>query len=109
MTEIFKDGKTGKFVNHKITVLVSDSFVWVYESLKKPVEHAETIYKKEFTKENNSRETALSEAEIFYRKNLTIKGVQLKVSDLFIPLLPTAFDVAGSFYYPRFFNKYCGI
>ena len=109
LTEIFKDGKTGKFVNHKITVLVSDSFVWVYESLKKPVEHAETIYKKEFTKENNSRETALSEAEIFYRKNLTIKGVQLKVSDLFIPLLPTAFDVAGSFYYPRFFNKYCGI
>ena len=70
LTEIFKDGKTGKFVNHKITVLVTDSFVWVYESLEKPVKHAETIYKKEFTKENNSRETALSEAEIFYRKNL---------------------------------------
>ena len=70
LTEIFKDGKTGKLVNHKITVQVTDSFVWVYESLGKPVKHAETIYKKEFTKENNSRETALSEAEIFYRKNL---------------------------------------
>ena len=70
LTEIFKDGKTGKFVNHKITVLVTDSFVWVYESLEKPVEHAETIYKKEFTKDDNSREIALSEAEIFYRKNL---------------------------------------
>jgi hypothetical protein len=70
LTEIFKDGKTGKFVNHKITVQVTDSFVWVYESLEKPVEHAETIYKKEFTKDDNSRQIALSEAEIFYRKNL---------------------------------------
>ena len=70
LTEIFKDGKTGKFVNHKITVLVTDSFVWVYESLEKPVKHAETIYKKEFNKNDNSRQIALSEAEIFYRKNL---------------------------------------
>ncbi len=29
----------------------------------------------------------------------TIKGVQLKVSDLFILSLSTAFDAAGSFYF----------
>ncbi len=70
LTEIFKDGKTGKFVSHKITVMVTDSFVWVYESVEKPVEHVETIYKKEFTKDDNSRQTVLSEAEIFFRENL---------------------------------------
>ena len=73
LTEIFKDGKTGKFVNHKITVQVTDSFVWVYESLEKPVKHAETIYKKEFTKDDNSRKIALSEAEFFFRENLKRK------------------------------------
>jgi hypothetical protein len=73
LAEIFKDGKTGKFVSHKMTVSVKDSSIWVYESVKKPVEHIETIYKKEFTKDDNSRETALSEAEIFFRENLKRK------------------------------------
>ena len=75
LTEIFKDGKTGKFVSHKITVLVTDSFVWVYESVEKPVRHVESIYKKEFTKEDNSRETALSEAEFFFKESLKRKKV----------------------------------
>ncbi len=73
LTEIFKDGKIGKFVSHKITVLVTDSFVWIYESIEKPVEHAETLYKKEFIKENNSRQIALSEAEICFRQNIKRK------------------------------------
>ena len=69
LTEIFKDGKTGKVVSHKITVLVTDSFVWVYETNHKPIQHTETLYRKEFVKGDNlSRVIALSEAESFFRQ-----------------------------------------
>ena len=61
LTEIFKNGKTGKVVKNKKAVRVTDNFVWVYET-----RHRETLYKKEFAKGDNlSREIALSEAESF--------------------------------------------
>ena len=68
LTEIFKDGKTGKVVKNKRIARVTDSFVWVYEAIDKPIQHAETLYKREFLKNDNSRQLALSEAESFFRQ-----------------------------------------
>ena len=62
LTEIFKDGKTGKVVKNKKAVRVTDNFVWVYET-----RHRETLYKKEFIQGDDlTRAIALSEAESFF-------------------------------------------
>ncbi len=62
LTEIFKDGKTGKVVKNKKAVRVTDNFVWVFDT-----RHRETLYRKEFTQGDNlTRGIALSEAESFF-------------------------------------------
>ena len=48
-----------------------------------------------------AEENSLSETAFF---ELGIKGVELKVSDLFIPSLPTAFDADGNFYFKVYYK-----
>ena len=63
LTEIFKDGKTGKIVKHGIAARVTNYSVIVYETAK----NGKVLCTKDFT-DDNTRIKALSEAESFYEQ-----------------------------------------